>query len=371
MKRIIAQARKELTQIFRDRLTVALALVLPLILLALLGTALSLSVKGIAVVVQDYDRTPLSRQYIDALNASLTFHVVPSALSAEAALSAEQARAVIVIPQNFERDFLRQQTTEIQWLMDATDANTANTMRGQAVALTNAFTAQVSGNAENHQTPPPAIRAEMRLWYNPGASSQKFIGPGAFAVVLALFPPLLAALAMSREGEQKTILQVYVSSISAHEFLLGKIAAFFLIAVAEWALALLVAFPLFDLKIAGDPTPLLVGTVLYLFCNACFGVMIGVSIPNQAAAIQAVAGVQFLLSFLLSGFIFPVSNIPAEIRWISAFVPARYFIELVRDAFVRGGGWPAVWHAPLMLALVGSFFFLKAWKKLRSMQVDA
>ena len=127
---------------------------------------------------------------------------------------------------------------------------------------------------------------------------------------------MLAALALSREGEQKTILQVYVSSISAHEFLLGKIAAFFIIALAEWVLAVLVAIPLFDLKIVGDPTPLLVGTVFYLFCNVSFGVMVGVSIPNQAAAIQAVAGVQFLLSFLLSGFIFPVSNVPAELRWI-------------------------------------------------------
>ena len=133
----------------------------------------------------------------------------------------------------------------------------------------------------------------------------------------------------------------------------------------------MVSIPLFDLRIAGDPTPLVVGTVLYFFCNVSFGVMVGVSIPNQAAAIQAVAGVQFLLSFLLSGFIFPVSNIPSGIRWVSAFVPARYFIEIARDGFVRGGGWPAVWHAPLMLALVGTFFFLKAWRKMRHMQVEA
>ncbi|MBS1788930.1 MAG: ABC transporter permease [Acidobacteria bacterium] len=369
MKRIIAQARKELTQVFRDKLTVALALVLPLILLALLGTALSFSVKGVAVVVQDYDRSPLSRQYIDLLGASLTFRVVPAepGKRPEEMMSSEQARAVVVIPENFERDYLRGQSAEVQWLLDAVDANTANSMRGQAAALTNAFAAQLNVAADTK----PAIKAETRMWYNPGASSRKFIGPGAFAVVLALFPPLLAALAMSREGEQKTILQVYVSSISAHEFLLGKIAAYFIIAAAEWVLALLVSIPLFDLKIAGDPTPLLVGTALYFFCNVSFGVMVGVSIPNQAAAIQAVAGVQFLLSFLLSGFIFPVSNIPAGIRWISAFVPARYFIELARDGFVRGGGWPAVWHAPLMLALVGTFFFLKAWRKMRHMQVEA
>ncbi|HEX9004231.1 MAG TPA: ABC transporter permease [Blastocatellia bacterium] len=374
MKRIIAQTRKELTQVFRDKLTVALALVLPLILLALLGTALSLSVKGISVVVQDFDRTPLSRQYIDLLGASLTFRVVPLSQNQrpEEVLASEKARAVIVIPQNFERDFLRNEQPEIQWLIDAVDANTANAMRGQANALTNAFTAQFRGaNEQNPQAIKPAIRADTRMWYNPGGSSRKFIGPGAFAVVLALFPPLLAALALSREGEQKTILQVYVSSISAHEFLLGKIAAFFIIALAEWALALLVAIPLFDLKIASDPTPLLVGTVFYLFCNVSFGVMVGVSIPNQAAAIQAVAGVQFLLSFLLSGFIFPVSNVPAELRWIAAFVPARYFIEITRDAFVRGGGWPAVWDAPLMLALIGAVFFFKAWRKMRLMQVEA
>lgn len=282
-------------------------------------------------------------------------------------MATEQARVVIVIPEHFERDFLRGQTAEVQWLMDAVDANTANTMRGQAAALTNAFAAQFAGDDRQ----PAAIKADMRMWYNPGASSRRFIGPGAFAVVLALFPPLLAALALSREGEQKTILQVYVSSISAHEFLLGKVAAFFLVALAEWALALVVAVPLFGFTMAGDPTPLLVGTVLYLFCSVCFGVMVGVSIPNQAAAIQVVAAVQFLLSFLLSGFIFPVSNIPWGIRWISAFVPARYFIEISRDAFVRGGGWPAVWHAPLMLALIGSVFFFRAWRKMRHMQIAA
>lgn len=370
MKRIIAQTRKELTQTLRDRLTVVLALVLPLVLLALLGTALSLSVKGIAVIVQDFDHTPQSRAYIDTIASSLTFAVVPLPpdMKADEALAAEKARAVIVIPENFERDILRGRNVEVQWLIDAVDANTANICRGQAAALTSAFAAKYEAADKPRAT--PAIQVDMRMWYNPGGSSKRFIGPGAFAVVLALFPPLLAALALSREGEQKTILQVYVSSISAHEFLLGKIAAFFIISVAEWVLAMLLAFPLFGLSFAGDPTPLLVGTALYLFCNVCFGVMIGVSIPNQAAAIQAVATVQFLLSFLLSGFIFPVSNIPAGIRWLSAFVPARYFIEISRDAFVRGGGWPAVWYAPLILALIGSVFFIQAWRKMRHMQTE-
>src|SRR5262249_29471505 len=179
MKRIIAQARKELTQIFRDRMTVLLALVLPLVLLALLGTALSLSVKGIWVVVQDFDRTPLSRKYVDALNASLTFRVraLPVDQRPEEGLASEKARAVIVIPENFERDFLRDQPGQVQWLIDAVDANTANNMRGQATSLTNAFVSQL-GAGNHRQAGKPAIKAEMRMWYNPGGSSRKFIGPG-------------------------------------------------------------------------------------------------------------------------------------------------------------------------------------------------
>lgn len=367
MKRIIAQARKELTQTFRDKLTVALAIVLPLVLLVLFGKAISFSVTGLTVTVQDLDQSPLSRRYVDACRASLTFLVEPLPIDArpEEMLDGEKARALIIIPQHFERDFLRGRAAEVQWLIDGTDANTANIMRGNAAAITQAFMAQ-----KDAAPVAPAIKAEMRMWHNPGRESDKYIGTGALAVVLALFPPLLAALATSREGEQKTILQVYVSSISAAEFLLGKILAFFVIALTEWALAVVLAMLTFGLRFSGDPMPFLVGTILYLFCSVSFGVMVGAVVPNQATAIQVVAMVSFLLSFLLSGFMFPVSNIPAGIRWIAGVVPARYFIEIARDAFLRGGGWTAIWHAPLMLGLLGLIYFILAWRKMRYMQVE-
>jgi ABC-2 type transport system permease protein len=368
MNRIIAQARKELTQIRRDRLALILALVLPLILLVLFGTAISLEVKDLPVVVQDLDRTPLSREYIDAFRASLTFKLVPLSVTEPpmGALERGEARAAIIIPERFDRDLRRGDEVEVQILIDATDANTANIMRGNAFAVSQSFLNSIKPAAVG-----PAVKAATRLWYNPGRDTHKYIGPGVFSVILALFPPLLAALSLSREGEQKTILQVYVSSITAHEFLLGKILAYGTIATLQWLLALMLSYMLFGIWFVGDPTPLLVGTIFYLFCNVCFGVMVGVAIPNQAAAIQAVQFGGFLLSFLLSGFIFPITNIPGGIRWISGIVPARYYIELARDAFVRGGGWSAVWHAPLMLLLIGSFFFFVAWLKMRRMQVDA
>jgi ABC-2 type transport system permease protein len=369
MRRIIAQARKELTQITRDRLTLALALALPAVLLALLGTAISLTMTGMPVAVQDFDGSPLSRRYVDAISSSLTFRVVPLAAGQPTeALDRGAARAVVVIPKDFGRDLLRGGNAEAQWLVDASDANTANRVRAVAAMLTQRFVAELRPAPSSAR---PAVRAEVRFWYNPGRESRKYIGSGAFAVMLALFPPLLAALAMSREGEQHTILQVYVSSISAHEFLLGKVLGFMCVALAEWLLLLIVAFALFGLRFAGDATPLLLSTVFYLFATVSFGVMIGAAIPNQAAAIQATQLGAFLLSFLLSGFIFPVSNIPAGVRWIASLVPARYYIEVARDAFLRGGGWAAVWHAPPLLAAIGCFFFLVAWLRKRRMQVEA
>lgn len=367
MKRIIAQTQKELTQFSRDRLTVVLALVLPLIQMWLIGTCVSLTVTDLPVVIQDWDQSPTSRRYVAAIRSSLTFRIVPLTVteSAESALDNAEARAAIVIPEHFESDMKRGKGTQVQWLIDGTDANTANVMRGNAAAITQAF------NSENGPVSAPAISAHTRFWFNPGHDSNQYIGPAIFAVGLALFPPLLVALAMSREGEQKTILQVYVASIKAHEYLLGKILAYMLVAAAEWVLTLALALPMFGLWFKGDPTVFLISSALYLFCNVCFGAMAGASIPNQAAAIQAVQNVCFLLSFLLSGFVFPISNIPSWLRWVSDLVPARYFVEVSRDVFVRGGGWSATWHVPVVLALLSALFIARAWMSLRKMQIEA
>ena len=189
-------------------------------------------------------------------------------------------------------------------------------------------------------------------------------------MAISMFPPLLATLAMAREGERKTILQVYVSNISAHEFLLGKVLAFMIVAVAEGALLMLYLFTLFGVRLAGDPTPLLVASLLYVFCVASFGTLVGAAIPNQAAAMQAVMFGGFLLVFMLSGLMFPLSNVPVGLRWISNFVWARYYIEVVRDAFLQGAGWPAVWWKVLAIGGIGSLFYGAAWRRMRRMQLE-
>jgi len=366
MRRIVAQTRKELTQIIRDRLALMLALVLPLIILFLLGTAISLTVSDLPIIVQDLDDSPASRDYIDAFRASVTFRIVswPVDRQPQQAFVSDVARGALIIPQHFGRDLARGRNARVQLLIDGTDSNTAKLVQGYAGQITRAY---AQNNLGAGRLDP--VRAEIRLWYNPGRESKKFYGPGIFVLGISMFPPLLAALAMAKEGEQKTILQVYVSSISAHEFLLGKIFAFMIIAIGEWLLSLVALFTYFGLSLVGDPTPFIVATILYAFCVASYGTLIGAAIPNQAASIQAVALGGFLLVFLLSGLIFPVENIPAGLRWISNFVWGRYYIEIVRDALLKGGGWPAMWLAVLIIAVIGSVFYVLAWLSMRRMQL--
>jgi ABC-2 type transport system permease protein len=361
MRRIFAQARKELTQITRDKLALVLALVLPLGLMMLLGNSIALTVTGLPIVVQDLDDSPASRSFIDAFRQSITFHVVawPVSKAPVEAFTSGSARGTLIIPAHFGRDLARGNQSEVQLLVDATDANTAKLVQGYAGEI-----------VSNYKSAAAPVKAEIRLWFNPGRESKKFYGPGIFVLGISMFPPLLAALAMSKESEQKTILQVYVSSISAHEFLLGKISAFVLIALAETMLSLLLLVTYFGLHLVGDPTPFLAATLLYAFCVASFGTLLGAAIPSQAASIQAVALGGFLLVFLLSGLIFPVSNIPPQLRWISGIVWGRYYIEIVRDALLQGGGWPAMWFNVAMIALIGSVFYLLAWKKMRRMQLS-
>jgi len=366
MRRILAQTRKELTQIVRDRLALALVLVLPLMILILLGSAISLTVTHLPIVVQDFDNSSASRDLIDAFRASNALYVVSSSTDEgpEQSFSDNRARAALIIPVQFGRSVVRGVPAAVQFLVDGSDANTASLVAGDAERIVRAYNAATAGAT---QTPP--VQAQIRLWYNPGLSSKKYSGPGVFVLALSMFPPLLASLAMAKEGEKKTILQVYVSNISAHEYLLGKIIAFTLVGLAESIPLLVLLTTYFGLSFAGDPTAFLVATVLYAFCVASFGIMVGAAIPSRVAAMQAVALGGFLLVFLLSGLIFPIENIPPQIRWISDFVWGKHYIYVVRDALLQGGGWPSTWLEIVIIGFTGLVFYFVAWRTMRRMQL--
>lgn len=367
-KRIFAQTIKELTQLGRDRLSLTMALGLPLILLLLFGFGVSLKVNKINLAIQDLDLTPISREYIATFERTTKFNIVANGPNVDVPQLLDQGKAAagLIIPPKFARDFLRaMHSAPSQILVDGTDSNTADIVRGYAKAITSDFVANQRGSNVL------AVSLQSNLWYNPGLETLRYIGPGAIAITVTLFPALLAALATAKEYEQGTILQVYASSLTGIEYLLGKAAAFWLVGMAEVLLVNLEGWLCFGLWFAGDPTPMIVGSSLYIACGVFWGIFLGRNTKVQSAAIQAVAFTAFLLSLQLSGYIYPVTNIPVAIRWLSYLVPARHYILITRDAYARGVGWLGVWFPVLALALLTSLFFFLAWRRLQSMQVES
>jgi ABC-2 type transport system permease protein len=361
MRRILAQARKELTQLVRDRLALGLALVLPVVLIGLLGTAISLTVTDIPIVIQDLDQTPLSRQYADVFRNSLTFRVVtlPSAMSPERMLNSGRVRRPSSSPLT---------SGATSGAGGGPDAGAGGRhgqqhraphpgQRQPAHARLRAAGQAAAARRHDRDRDPPRFNRP----HAPQVLRPRVHGPGA--VHLSHRAGRARDVA---EGEQQTILQVYVSSISAHEFLLGKIPAGMAVGLVQCLLGVVLMLTVFSLDFVGDPTPFVAASVLYVFCMAAFASLVGSAIPNQAAAVQAVGLGGFLLSFLLSGLIFPVENIPDALRWISNLVQARYYVLSCATRFCRAAGGPRGGRCSPSAASV----WCSAWlRSMRRMQV--
>lgn len=366
MKKIIAQCKKELRQFVRDKLTVALAFVLPLLSLLLFGYGVRLEIKNIALVVQNFDNGTLSADLIDRIynNAQFDAHRWQGAHPLESALDKNYAKAAVIIPPDFSRMLTSGRQARFQVLVDATDVNNARVIKNGIIATTGRFVADNKLTSSDQIVDP-----EIRLWFNPGRKESLYVVPGALAVCLWIYPSLLAALAMVREKESGTILQVYASSITAVEFIGGKIAAYMLVGIAEAIFLIVVSMFCFNLQFVGDPTPYILGSLFFILSSVCFGTMIGTRTNSQSAAVQAVATGGFTTALLLSGYLYPIRNIIYPLSYVTVLVPTRWFVQLSRDTFVRGGGWVYDWYLPIFLALGAMLFFNIARKNLSKMQL--
>jgi drug efflux transport system permease protein len=366
VKKIMAQAWKEFRLFRRDKLLILLAVLMPIVLMSLAGGTQSLRLRNVPLLVYDYDNTPLSRTYLETYGAALTFRIMPHAPheSPEFALSSWHGRAALIIPPNFERDARRGAEPVVQLMIDATDSNAATALGNYAQGLNMSF-AQKSGIG---QFPPKLVRSEHRLWFNPGLSDRVYFGTGALGLMLIIFPALLGALTTAKEYEVGTVIQAYASSLTAVQWILGKALLYVLIGLVDLVICFTLGMFAFEFRIPTDPTVLLSATVLYLLAGVFFGMMMGNATKNQSAAIQGVQMGSFLLSLLLSGYLFAVRNIPVQIRWISSFLPATHYIQIVRNSILRDVGWGTSFQPMIALLILAFSFFALNVIQMRKMQ---
>jgi len=360
MKRILAQCSKELAQFQRDRLTVALAFILPLGMLLIYGFAIRLEIKNINLSVRDFDNTSFSRSYIDRLYATNQF--VPVRYQPDG-LDRGEVKATLVIPPKFYKNFQSDIPSQVQVTVDGTDVNNARVIQNSIKATTQFFLQNVQKDI-----PQQKIQPDIRIWFNPGRKESLYIVPGVYGVILWVFPSMLAAIAMVREKQDGTIVQVYASDLTSVEWLLGKGLAYFLIAIGEAIVVITLATIIFQVPIVDNILILIIGTLTFLASAVSFGLFFGVRSKNQTGAVQGTSILGFLTAFLLSGFIYPVSNIPYPLSLLSNLVPAHYYIILSRDVFVRGTGWTSVWYIPFILIFVSCFFLFVCSRILKNMQ---
>ena len=367
MNRVMSQCFKELEQFRRDRLGVALAFILPFAALLIIGYAIRLEAKNIPLAIQDFDQTSLSRGFIERLYATNQFIAAPfHSASFPDGLDRGTAIAQITIPQGFANDAISGRGTNLQVVVDGSDVVNARVIKLSIAGVSQSWLQAITGL----ESKAIGVVAQVRLWFNPGRQESLFIVPGAYGVILALFPPLLIAIALVREKEQGTILQLYATSLGAAELLLGKTLAYVLVGLGEAIILILSGYILFGVGFAGDPIPLIIGTPIFLMAGVQLGLAIAIFTSTQSAAVQGIGTIKVLTAFLLAGFLFPLNTVPFPFSIVSYAVPARYYIELCRDAFVRGSGWAGTWHLLLAMTLLAIAEFGLAWLGMRRMQLS-
>ncbi len=366
MKKILSQAWKEFMLFRRDKLLIMLAVLMPIVLMLLAGITGSLRLRNVSLLVYDYDNTPLSRVYLETYGAALTFRLKPHPPeeSPERALASWRGRAALIIPQNFERDFRRGAEPVVQLMIDATDSNAATALGNYADSLNTAFTLQNSTSKVEQK----GVNLQQRLWYNPGLSDRVYFGTGGLGLMLIIFPALLGALTTAKEYESGTIIQAYASSLTAMQWILGKALLYVVVGLVEFVLCFILGLLVFEFRFPSDPTILLVATVFYLFAGVFFGMMMGNATGNQSAAIQGVQMGSFLLSLLLSGYLIAIRNIPIQIRWLSFFLPATHYIQIVRNSILRNASWGTSFFPIVMLVGLTFAFFIVNALQMRKMQ---
>ena len=354
MRTALAVGRKELLQIGRDRRTLMILLFVPAFFLLLYGYALSFDVRNVPLAIQDNDRSPASRALVSAFVNSGYFDLVADVTSNDAIVDLvdrDVARAVVVVPAGFDRDARTGQPTSVQLIVNGDNANTATTVVGYGLSIVNTISARYEVEARAVAPGGPLLAVEPRIWYNPELRSALFLVPGLIAYIAMLTAVVSAALSIVREKEAGTMEQVRMSPIGPASYVLGKTIPYFFVSLASSILILLLAMAFFGLPMRGSWAMLLAAISLFLVGALAWGLLVSTIADSQQVAFQLALLTSFLPTLMLSGFIFPISSMPAFLQAVTFIVPARYFLVALRAIVLKGAGVAAFWPDLLALAV--------------------
>ncbi|MGB5987096.1 MAG: ABC transporter permease [Desulfobacterales bacterium] len=370
-RRFAAVARKEFIHVLRDWRSLYLAIAIPIILIWLFGYALNMDLDQVPTAVWDQSRTPQSRELLSLFHGSPYFDLRETADSYRGlteGLDRGRIMVALVIPSDFAWRISAGQTTQIQVILEGSDATNANLALGYVQALAQIYNRnlRVRGlHAAGLQGPLPGASLEPRAWYNPDLVSKNVIIPGIIAVVMVVIASMLTSFTVAKEWEMGTMEQLISTPLRAPELVLGKVLPYFTIGMLDVTLAVIMGRLIFQVPLRGSPALVFAMAAIFLSGALFFGLMLSIALKSQVLANQIAIVGSYLPTLLLSGFVFGIHNMPAPIQAITTIVPARYFVALLRGIYLKGIGLEILWLNALLLMVYALIMAVLAHRKMK------
>ena len=353
MTRLVHIIRKEFFELRQDPRLISIVIVAPIVQLTMLGYAATTDVRNVPMVVVDGDRSSQSRELVSRFDASPSFEVVDSLTSTDQIdeyLNTGRAWMALNIPATYGEQVRRGSATTVQVVADGTDANSTNVALGYAGALVASYARELAA-ASGQATAAPLVSADVRVWFNPQLESKDFMIPGILALLLLVVTTNLSSMSIVREKELGTLEQLNVTPIARWELIVGKMLPYAFIGIIDVLLVVFVALFWFEVPLRGSLLLLLAMCLVYLLTTLGLGLFVSTISATQQQAMMTASFFFLIPMVFLSGFVFPIENMPAVIQPVTYLIPLRYFLVILRGIFLKGIGLEILW--PQALALLG------------------
>ncbi len=371
LKRIKAVAWKEFIQIKRDPRSLGLALAIPVFMLLIFGYGLSLDIDHVRTLVWNQDASSqISRDFLLNFKNSKYFRIVgytDNYRDIQNKIDSGDIMMALVIPKDFSHYIKSGKVAPLQLLVDGSDANTATIAMGYVRAVVSKYNVNLLTSAfrEHGLNPVSSVDARLRVWFNMGLTSTWFIIPGVIAMIIMIIAALLISITIAREWERGTMEQLISTPVKAPELIIGKFIPYFAIGFFDLMVGVVMARFLFGVPFRGSYILLIILSSLFLTGALSQGILISVVSRTQLMASQLASLSTLIPTMLLSGFIYPIFNMPKFVQLFTYLIPARYYIVVLRDLFLKGNGIATIWDEALFLLLFAFFMFSFAVRRFR------
>ncbi len=362
--------RKELIHIRRDLPSLIQVILLPVMLLLLNGYALTFDLTDVPLAVYDQEQSRVSQDFLQGFRGTRYFKIYRTVFSYEEIadlINSRRVKVALVLPFDFSRSLKSGQSAKVQAIIDGTDANTANLIIGYFQGIVSAYSQKVM--VERLQLQGAArveipIKSDPRVWYNEDLESRNFIVPGLIAIIMTMAGALLTALCIIREKERGSFEGLMGTPLKKWELILGKLGPYFLVGMLDVFIAMALGEFLFQVPLKGSVWLFIALAGLFMLVVLGQGLLISVAAHSQLEAYQMAMITTFLPSFILSGAVFAIHQMPRALQAVSYLVPATYLVNISKGIYLKGIGLEILWSNACMLLVFAAFFLLVAGRKL-------